>query len=364
MICAIVLAANWPVSAEVPPPTPSAPDHGALSGWNSSALLAGLSPEEYRDIEIFRRAAASTVYITSITYQRDLFSFDIAEIPQGTGSGFVWDDEGHIVTNYHVIEAGQKFAVTLSDQSEYQAEVVGVAADKDIAVLDIDAPAQKLQPLPIGASRSLLVGQRVLAVGNPFGFDHTLTVGVVSGLGRELTSPSGRRIRDVIQTDAAINPGNSGGPLLDSRGRLIGMNTAIFSPSGASAGIGFAVPVDTVARLVPQLIRRGRISQPGIGVAFLPDNWARRYGINGVVLRQIAAGSPAASAGLEAAAVDRRTGRIDLGDVIVAANGKAVREINDLLDVFDDVGIGGQVTLRVERNGRARNVQVNLVEMR
>ncbi len=331
---------------------------------SAGAIPQGLTAEERRDIEIFRRAAASTVYITSIAYQRDLFSFDIAAIPRGTGSGFVWDRQGHIVTNFHVIEEGRKFLVRLSDQSEYEARVVGAEPDKDIAVLAIDAPPGRLGPLPVGKSGTLLVGQRVLAVGNPFGFDHTLTVGVVSGVGRELTSRTGRRIRDVIQTDAAINPGNSGGPLLDSSGRLIGMNTAIFSPSGASAGIGFAVPVDAIARLVPQLIRYGRISQPGIGISLVPDNWARRYGIEGVVIRQVARASPAARAGLEAASVDPRTGRVELGDVIVGANGQPVREANDLLDVFEEAGIGGKVTLRIERSGRARNVTVDLVGVR
>jgi S1-C subfamily serine protease len=208
----------------------------------------------------------------------------VQQIPQGAGSGFVWDTEGHVVTNFHVVQQAQALSVTLADQSEWEGRVVGAAPDKDIAVLRIKAPAAQLTPLPRGTSADLLVGQRVLAVGNPFGLDQSLTTGLVSAVGRELKSPSGRRIRDVIQTDAAINPGNSGGPLLDSRGRLIGVNTAIYSPSGASAGIGFAVPVDTVSRLVPQLISGGRVVQAGIGVSLIPERYTAQLGVTGVAI--------------------------------------------------------------------------------
>src|SRR5216683_1527897 len=262
-------------------------------------LPEGLSGEEKRDIEVFRRAQASVVFITSLALRRSLFSFDVQQIPQGTGSGFVWDRRGHIVTNFHVIQEGDAFAVTLSDQSEWEAKVAGVAPAKDLALLKINAPADRLIPLTVGASRGLLVGQRVLAVGNPFGLDHSLTVGVVSALGRELQSPNGRRIRDVIQTDAAINPGNSGGPLLDSTGRLIGVNAAIFSPSGAFAGIGFAVPVDTVARLVPQLISHGRIAQAGIGITLVPGRYNAQLGVDGIVIADVLPDGSAARAGLQ-----------------------------------------------------------------
>lgn len=322
-----------------------------------------LSPEERRDIEVFRRASASTVYITSIAYTRDFSSFDVSAIPQGSGSGFVWDKQGHIVTNFHVIEQGDKFSVTLGED-EYEAEVVGAAADKDLAVLKIGAPADKLAPLPIGSSRDLLVGQKVYAVGNPFGLDHTLTVGVVSALGRELKSPSGRRIRDVVQTDAAINPGNSGGPLLDSSARLIGVNTAIFSPSGASAGIGFAVPVDAVARLVPQLIKNKRIVQPGIGFAPIPDHYAARLGIDGVAVAQVTEGAPAERAGLTGATMSRRSGRVRIGDVIVGVDGSPVHRLDDLLDAFERAGVGKTVTLKVERDGERRDVKVQLMAVR
>ncbi len=323
-----------------------------------------LTPSEVRDIEVFRRASSSVVFITSIALQRDFFSFDVQQIPQGTGSGFVWDDQGHIVTNFHVIAQGALFHVALADQSEWEATVVGKAPEKDLAVLKISATKERLVPLTVGKSVDLLVGQRVLAVGNPFGLDHSLTVGVLSALGRELSSPNGRTIRDVIQTDAAINPGNSGGPLLDSSGRLIGVNTAIYSPSGTSAGIGFAIPVDTVARLVPQLITTGRASVAGIGVQVHPalDRYARQAGIDGIIVYNVIEGSPAAKAGLEGIRAVRGR-RITPGDIIIAADGKPVRSNEALLDVFDRVGAGHDVTLTVVRDGKERQVRVDIIAM-
>jgi S1-C subfamily serine protease len=299
------------------------------------------------------------VNITSIALRRDFFSLDVLQIPQGTGSGFVWDKEGHIVTNFHVIEEGNAYTVTLADQSTYEAEISGYTDDKDLAVLKIKAPAAKLTPLALGGSRDLVVGQTVLAVGNPFGLDHSLTVGVVSALGRELKSPSGRTIHDVIQTDAAINPGNSGGPLLDSRGRLIGVNSAIYSPSGTSAGIGFAVPVDTVRKLVPQLIAHGHAVRPGIGVTLVSDAVASRLGIHGVAIYNVKPGGPADRAGLIGVR-SSRMGDVVLGDVIVAVSGKAVDSGDDLLDAFENAGEEATVALTVERNGRRREVSVKL----
>jgi len=349
--------------AAAPPALP--PASAAATESPDAPLPEGLSPEERRDISVFRHASASVVYITNYTRQIDFFSFDAVETPRGTGSGFVWDKDGHIVTNFHVIEDGTKFSITLGD-TEYDATFVGGAPDKDIAVLKIDAPADKLVPLTVGRSSDLIVGQRVLAVGNPFGFDHTLTTGVVSGLGRELRSPSGRRIRDVIQTDAAINPGNSGGPLLDSSGRLIGINSAIYSPSGASAGISFAVPVDTVSRLVPQLIRYHRIKQPGIGGAtLLADYYARRWDIDGVVVREVDDGSAADAAGLKGLTMTRSR-RIRVGDVIVAIDGKPVHSQEDLLDAFEAAGVGATVRLAVVKGGEGpkREVRVTLDDLR
>ena len=338
--------------------TPAAPQPVPTA----APIPPGLSSQEIRDIEIFRRSSASVAFITSVAYRRDFFSMDVMQIPQGSGSGFVWDRAGHIVTNFHVISEGNAFRVTLADQSEWDGTVVGVAPDKDLAVLKIDAGGEHLVPLPVGTSRDLAVGQRVLAIGNPFGLDHSLTVGVVSALGRELQSPTGRIIRDVIQTDAAINPGNSGGPLLDSTGHLIAINTAIYSPSGASAGIGFGVPVDTVATLVPQLIDHGKVIEPGIGIVPLSDRWAQRLHLDGVVIREVDPGSPAARAGIEGLTTTR-TGRLRLGDRIVAVNGTKVTTVDDMLYAFEAAGVGASVTLTVAREGRERTVELALVRV-
>jgi len=358
----LVITACSAAPPEAPAPAPAAPSRTAAAA--TAPLPDGLDDSERRDISTFRKASSSVVNITNIGLRRDFFSFDVSEVPQGSGSGFVWDREGHIVTNYHVIEGGNRFTVSLSEDVEYEATPVGAAPDKDVAVLKIEAPPdvlRKLEPLPLGRSVNLAVGQRVLAVGNPFGFDHTLTTGVVSGLGREIRSPSGRRIRDVIQTDAAINPGNSGGPLLDSSGRLIGVNSQIVSPSGASAGIGFAVPIDAIARIVPQLIRNGRIQEPGIdGVTFLSDSWAARFNVNGVIVYQVESGSPAEDAGLKGIGITRSR-RARIGDIIVAVNGKRVRSSEDLYDAFESAGLGATVRLTVQgREGGSREVQVRL----
>jgi S1-C subfamily serine protease len=321
--------------------------------------LESLTEDERRGIEVFRTAADSVVNVTSIAVRRNFF-FDVTRIPQGSGSGFFWDDQGHVVTNYHVVEGANRFAVTLADQTDWEAELVGVSAEKDLAVLKVTSNAGKQVPLKIGRSDDLLVGQRVLAVGNPFGLDHTLTTGVVSALGRELTSPTGRLIRDVIQTDAAINPGNSGGPLLDSSGRLIGVNTAIYSPSGGSDGIGFAIPVNTVARLVPQLIRYGTPIEPGIGGMFwLADRYTRRFDLEGVVVQDVARGSRAEDLGFEGLA-RRRRGRYVLGDRILEINGQEVQTVDQLRDEFERIGVGGTAELTVDRDGRRRKVKIEL----
>jgi S1-C subfamily serine protease len=322
-----------------------------------------LTGEERRVIQIFREASRAAVSIRSLDVGYRRFSFDPVQIPRGSGSGFVWDREGHIVTNFHVIQGGDTFQVTLSNQATYEAKLVGVAPDKDLAVLRIDASSEDLTPLTLGRSADLVVGQNVLAVGNPFGLDQTLTVGVLSALGRELESPGGRTIKDVLQTDAAINPGNSGGPLLDSSGRLIGVNTAIISPSRASAGIGFAIPVDTVRRLVPQLIEHGRPIQPGIGIGLVPPQWLTRP-IEGVAVRDVIPGGPAEGAGLEGIQSRGRRRGYALGDVIVAVDGDAVRSAEDLLDVFEARGVGKRVVLTVERDGKKRDVNLELVRVR
>jgi len=319
-----------------------------------------LTPEETRNIEIFRRASVSVVYITTVFEGRDFF-LDEFRIPQGSGAGFFWDRDGHIVTNYHVIEDGNRFAVTLADNSDWDAQLVGVAEEKDLAVLKIQAPVARMVPLALGRSADLLVGRQVLAVGNPFGLDQTLTVGVISALGRELRSPAGRTIRDVIQTDAAINPGNSGGPLLDSSGRLIGVNTAIYSPSGASAGIGFAVPVDTVRRLVPQLIEFGRPIEPRIdGLQWLGEYMAARSGIEGAVIRYVEPRSKADRLGLEGLRRGR-WGKYIVGDVVVAVDGTPVSSVDVLRDRFEAVGVGARVTLTVERGRKTFELETELI---
>lgn len=338
-------------------------DRQSARSMREVAPRADLSDSEQSTISLFQEAGPSVVYITSISLERvrrDFFSFDIQKIPRGTGTGFIWNDQGHVVTNFHVIQGANEAQVTLADQSVYQAEVVGAEPDKDIAVLKIDAPRNLLRPLQIGQSSDLVVGQSVFAIGNPFGLDQTLTTGVISGLGREIESITQRPIQGVIQTDAAINPGNSGGPLLDSAGRLIGVNTAIYSPSGAYAGIGFAVPVDTVNRIVPQIIQFGRAIRPVLGVNLFDDHVARRLNISGVVIAEVIKGSGAESVGLQGISYDRY-GRVALGDVIVEIEGTEVRDQNGLYRVVDRFRVGDTVTLKVQRPGqRAREVEVTL----
>jgi S1-C subfamily serine protease len=320
-----------------------------------------LGGDEQATIDVFSKFSRSVVHITSIETHRDRMTLDVSEIPQGTGSGFVWDQDGHIVTNFHVVQMGDRASVTLNDNSTYPAIIVGTAPDKDIAVLRIDAPPQKLLPLPIGQSSQLKVGQKVLAIGNPFGLDQTLTTGVVSGLGREIKSITQRPIFDVIQTDASINPGNSGGPLLDSSGRLIGINTAIFSPSGANAGIGFAVPVDAVNTIVPQLLKYGKLVRPGLGLNVFSDQFAAQQGIDGVMVLSVAAGGAAEQAGIQGA---RRTANGAIVDIIVNIDGKDVHRANDLYRALDTHKVGDEVEVVVETGGQRRTVKVTLQAVR
>ncbi len=320
-----------------------------------------LAEDEKNTIDLFESLSPSVVYITSIELRRSLFSLNIYEIPQGTGSGFIWDRKGRIVTNYHVIEDASRLEVTLGDQSVWKAAVVGVAPDKDLAVLQISAPADALKPIMVGESHNLKVGQKVFAIGNPFGLDQTMTTGIVSALGREIKSVTGRTIQDVIQTDAAINPGNSGGPLLDSAGRLIGVNTAIYSPSGASAGIGFAVPVDIVNRVVPEIIRFGKAMRPGLGVTIADERIARRLGIKGVLLVNILPDSAAEAAGLRG--TRRVRGEIVLGDIIETINGKRVSTYDGLRNAFDKYRVGDEVTLGIVRDERKMDIIVRLEQV-
>lgn len=330
-----------------------------LGSVGPAVAFAGLTEDERNNITVFGDASDSVVFVTNTRYRRDFFSFNVYETPQGSGSGFVWDDSGTIVTNYHVIQQADRITITLTDNSTWQAKVIGRAPEKDLAVLKIDAPAEKLKPLLRGNSSDLQVGRKVLAIGNPFGLDTTLTVGVVSALGREIKSVSGRTIRDVIQTDAAINPGNSGGPLLNSAGELIGVNTAIFSPSGASAGVGFAIPVNTVKKTVTQLIEHGRIVRPILGIETAPDSWAKRYGIKGVVVVAVTRGLPAADAGLEGLK-RRRSGDLLLGDVIIGINGEAITTSDDLMEVLERHKSGDRVSVTTQRGEEVLQFKIRL----
>ncbi len=320
-----------------------------------------LAADEKSTIDMFKEASPSVVFITTSDVARDIFSLNPVEIRRGSGSGFIYDHDGHIVTNMHVLIDGRKWTVTLADRSPWEARLVGAAEDKDLAVLKIEAPADRLKPINIGTSSDLQVGQRVFAIGNPFGLDQTLTTGIVSALGREIHSPlSERTIRDVIQTDAAINPGNSGGPLLDSAGRLIGVNTQIASPSGASAGVGFAIPVDIVSRVVPEIIRYGRVIRPILGVEVWPDNVARHFDLKGVWLREVPETSAAGKAGLRGTIVTR-DGRIrQIGDLILKIDDYPTPGQNALLDALEKYKVGDEVKVTYDRDGQKRQTTVRL----
>jgi len=328
---------------------------------SSSARLEA----ERNVIDVFKAAAPATVFVTQKRMVRD-WSMRALEVPAGTGSGFVWDTAGHVVTNYHVVDSGRaqgRYSVTLHSQKTYDAELLGGDPNKDIAVLRLLNCDEPLTPLPVlPASAKLEVGQTTIAIGNPFGLDHTLTTGVVSALGREVQGYGGVTIRDMIQTDASINPGNSGGPLLDSGGYLIGMNTMIFSKTGSSAGIGFAVPVSAVRRVVPQVIQTGRVEVPGIGIEPLPDHYAARAGIAGVVITRVFPGSPAQLAGIRGLQQDRR-GEILLGDVIVGIDELKVVDYDDLYNAFDRFKVGDEVSVKLIREGRPVAVKLRLADI-
>jgi S1-C subfamily serine protease len=307
-----------------------------------------LAADEQATIALFRTASPAVVYITTLALKRGIFSLNLFEIPQGTGSGVVWDDNGHIITNFHVIQEAGGAQVTLADHSTWDARLVGVAPDQDLAVLVINAPPGRLQPITLGTSADLQVGQKAFAIGNPFGLDQTLTTGIISALGREIPAVTGRTIAGVIQTDAAINPGNSGGPLLDNAGRLIGINTAIYGPSGANIGIGFAVPVDTVNRVVPQILRHGRVLRPGLGVRIADDATARRLGLSGVLIFEVSPGSGAAAAGLRGTRRDDQ-GRLVLGDLIVGVEADPITSVDDLMNTLEKYKAGDTVSVAVMR---------------
>lgn len=313
-----------------------------------------LAADETATIQIFNRNSPSVVFITTVDRVVNLWTRNVKEIPQGTGTGFVWDANGHIVTNHHVVEGHKTAKVRLSDQRVFDAVVVGASAEHDLAVLKLQHGADTPPPVQIGTSNDLQVGQKVFAIGNPFGLDHTLTSGIISALGRSIDDTENGSMSDLIQTDAAINPGNSGGPLLDSAGRVIGVNVAIYSPSGASAGIGFAIPVDVVNRVVPRLVRDGRYTRPVLGIT-LDDTFnqkiTQKLGVKGVVVLEVAPQTPAARAGLLGTQLDGN-GNLLLGDVIQAIDGKPIVDIAGLTAALDQYAPGSRVLVSVLRDGK------------
>jgi S1-C subfamily serine protease len=340
------------------PPGPGAPTVQTEQAAQASGN-ARLTEDERNTIEIVRKTRNSVVYVTNLQYVRDFFYSSDQPVPRGSGSGFVWDDQGHIVTNFHVIDEGDKFMVSLPNQKQVEATLVGRDPTKDIAVLKLGQLVAGLSPVSIGASRDLQVGQKVIAIGNPFGFDHTVTTGIVSALGRSIVGAGDVTIRDMIQTDASINPGNSGGPLLNSSGELIGMNTMIATPT--SSGVGFAIPVDTIRKIVPQLIQSGKVTRPDIGgVEFVRDEVAQRAGITGAVVLQVSRGSRAYDLGLRGLYRDN-FGRLLIRDVVTGIDATAVKSWDDLFTALDGYKIGDTVTLTVEREGKSRKVTIQLV---
>jgi 2-alkenal reductase len=318
-----------------------------------------LSDLERSTIALFERASPSVVQVVGRAAALAAAPSEGEGVPAQTGTGFVWDRAGHMVTNNHVVEGTDELAVRLASGQVLRAQVVGTAPNYDVAVLRVDSTRGLPAPIAIGTSDDLKVGQSVFAIGNPFGLDQSLTTGIISALRRHLPTSGGREIANVIQTDAAINPGNSGGPLLDSAGRVIGVNTAIISPSGTSAGIGFAIPIDVVNRVVPEIISKGYVPTPGIGIVAADEAAATHAGVEGVAIVRTVAGSSAERAGLRG--VDPNTGR--LGDVIVGVNGKPVHRLPDLIDEIERVGVGKRVTLQIKRDGQDRSIDIEVMDI-
>ncbi|KAI8111999.1 hypothetical protein M9435_004494 [Picochlorum sp. BPE23] len=326
---------------------------------SSSALAGSLTSDENAVIRLFKATNQSVVYITNLAFRRDAFTMNTLEIPQGAGSGIVWDPET-IVTNLHVVRGSSDLMVALSEGEESEAKIVGVDQDNDIAVLKLAKPIPNLRPIKVGSSTNLSVGQSTYAIGNPFGLDHTLTTGVISGLGREITSgATGRPISQVIQTDCSINPGNSGGPLLNSSGEMIGINTAIFSTTGMNAGVGFAIPSDTVKNSVQQILENGKVSRPLIGITFAPDAAVDQLGISGILVLSAKPGSPAEAAGIIGTQRDDY-GRLVLGDIIIGVNSVPVRNSSDLFRVLNTCKVGDTLDLEMLRGDSKVHVDVQL----
>jgi S1-C subfamily serine protease len=324
-----------------------------------------LATDEQNNIEVYKAIAPGVVNISSTAMVRDFFGLTV-EPREGTGSGSIIDEQGDILTNYHVIENAQKLSVSFGGGKNYPAKVIGGDQDTDLAVIRlIETPKEALTIVPMADSDKLTVGQKVLAIGNPFGLDRTLTTGVISGLQRPIRAQNGRPIEGAIQTDASINPGNSGGPLLDSHGRMIGINSQILSPSGASAGVGFAIPVNIAKRIVPQLIRNGEVRRPKLGISTRDvqslANQVRMPVSDGVLILEVQPGGSAANAGLRGL-VQTDEGNIELGDIIVGINGEKIGNNDDLYHALDKHEIGETVNLEIVRNGGRMNVPVRLME--
>jgi S1-C subfamily serine protease len=319
-----------------------------------------LTSDERRRIDIFSKSKSSVVNVSSARLVRDRVTLNIQQVPKGTGSGFIWDDKGRVVTNYHVVKGADRVIVTLDDHTVAHVAQIRYDEARDLAVLWTDIPSRKSSPIPIGESAKLQVGQSVLAIGNPFGLDHSASAGIISALSRDMKADDGPAVRGLIQIDAAINPGNSGGPLLDSSGRLIGVNTAIISPSGASAGVGFAIPVDVVNRVVPGLISGAKEARPSLGIVEAPDQWVQARGIDGVLVLDVLPDSPAEKAKLGPTRRNEN-GEIVLGDIITGIDAHKVHTANELFTILaDDYKVGQQVTLHVQRDGEDRDVKVIL----
>jgi len=352
-----IFALVAPVALWLAQPYVNGASFSATSAPRAVAPRGDLTEAERATIAVFERASPSVVQISGLAKAEEVPAAGEEEVQ--SGSGFVWDAAGNIVTNDHVVQHTRETMVRFGSGESAKAQIVGVAANYDLAVIRVEDVKALPPPIAIGTSADLKVGQFAYAIGNPFGFDMTLTTGVVSALKRRLPSSGGREIADVIQTDAPINPGNSGGPLLDSAGRVIGVNTAIFSPAGSSAGVGFAIPIDIVNRIVPQLISTGRVPTPGIGIVVASEGAVTRLGIDGVIILTTDSGSPAERAGLRG--MDRAHKK--LGDIIVGAGGKPVHRLTDLTDELDRVGIGGKVKLSVKRESANRSVEVDVVDV-
>ncbi|MBI4852790.1 MAG: trypsin-like peptidase domain-containing protein [Acidobacteria bacterium] len=345
-------------------------DETALSATEGEKAKAqkneSMSWDEKNNIDVYETISPGVVNITSTTYVEDFWGFE-ADPQQGTGSGSIIDKQGHILTNVHVVKGAQELTVTLADKTTYPAKVVGTDPDNDLAVIKISAPAEKLHVVPLGTSQELHIGQKVLAIGNPFGLDRTLTSGIISGLGRPLKTANGRTVDNVIQTDASINPGNSGGPLLNSKGEMIGVNTAIYSPSGGSVGIGFAVPVDIAKRIIPELINYGQVLRPwlGIGTRTITPQLASAVDMGvkeGLIITGTLPEGPAGRAGIKGSTnVTRKGNRYYLeADVLTKVGDTRVKSEEDLYRALNNYKPTDTIQVEIYRNGQPMNISVKL----